>query len=87
MVESVLSDALTEYHSVTQKTMKLYKTFFFHFVDIAVVNSYLLKRDLVLSTNKKSMTQKKFRKQLCSQLAVIGVENEKGNVGEQEEQE
>uniref|UniRef100_W5LLL1 PiggyBac transposable element-derived protein 4-like n=1 Tax=Astyanax mexicanus TaxID=7994 RepID=W5LLL1_ASTMX len=69
-----LSDALIKYFSVTQKTMKWYKKLFLHFVDIAVVNSYVIHRELSLAKQQKPLTQKKFREALCLQLADLGSE-------------
>lgn len=68
-----MSDALIGYYTVQHKTMKWYKTFFFfHFVDIAIVKSFLLHRELFKmrtdSTMKKQHTQKTFREQLLVEM-------------------
>nr|XP_046216191.1 piggyBac transposable element-derived protein 4-like isoform X1 [Oncorhynchus gorbuscha] len=82
-----LSDSLIKCYSVAHKTMKWYKTFFFHFIDIAVVNSFLLQKDMAQMKKKKSMTHKQFREQLCLQLADIGKQEEAEEESSEEEEE
>ncbi|KAM9857643.1 piggyBac transposable element-derived protein 4-like [Aulostomus maculatus] len=66
-----VSDALNGCYSVHHKTMKWYKTFFYHFVDIAVVNSFLLHKELCKMRNdptRKPYTHKSFREQLTDEM-------------------
>ncbi|XP_031729806.1 M-phase phosphoprotein 8 isoform X2 [Anarrhichthys ocellatus] len=67
-----LFDALIGSYSVRHKTMKWYKTFFYHFVDIAAVNSYLLHKELFKlrqdPTQTKPFTHKTFREQLAKEM-------------------
>ncbi|XP_048063742.1 mucin-5AC-like [Megalobrama amblycephala] len=67
-----LSDSLIEYYNVLQKTTKWYKIFFFHFLDIAVVNSFILHQHLAKAQNKIPLTHKLFRETLVSELARAG---------------
>ncbi|XP_042337524.1 piggyBac transposable element-derived protein 4-like, partial [Plectropomus leopardus] len=72
MAEVNASDALTDYHGVHHKTMKWYQTFFCHFIDIAIVNSFLLLKELHkkknIPTMKKPLTLKSFREKLAAEM-------------------
>lgn len=66
-----LSDALVGNYSVRQKILRWYKTFFFHFLDIALVNSYILHK-LVFKcrrdpTQEKPLSHKPFREHLIQE--------------------
>ncbi|XP_027894239.1 piggyBac transposable element-derived protein 4-like isoform X4 [Xiphophorus couchianus] len=65
-----LSDALIQYYSVRNKTMKWYKTFFYHFIDISVVNSFIMFKMLAEKREEKAISQRQFREKLMEELIL-----------------
>ncbi|XP_029969463.1 piggyBac transposable element-derived protein 4-like [Salarias fasciatus] len=72
-----LSDALIKSYSIHNKAIQWYKTFFFHFVDIATVNSYLLHKEVLKLQRDPSQTQplthKLFKEKLAQEMLEFAV--------------
>ncbi|XP_056122919.1 piggyBac transposable element-derived protein 4-like [Rhinichthys klamathensis goyatoka] len=64
-----LSDALVGYYKILRKTRKWYRSIFYHFIDIAVVNAFLLHQQLAAAYNQRAKTQREFREDLIMELA------------------
>ncbi|KAJ8333473.1 hypothetical protein SKAU_G00414810 [Synaphobranchus kaupii] len=65
-----LSDALLKYYSIRRNTMKWYKALLFHFIDVAVVNGFLLHKELAAQKQRRPLTHKRFR-ELLSLLHLV----------------
>ncbi|XP_066560061.1 piggyBac transposable element-derived protein 4 isoform X2 [Amia ocellicauda] len=63
-----LSNQLIQYYTVLHKTRLWYKSFFFHFIDIAVVNAYLLYKEISELSGIAPESQRFFRQNLCFEL-------------------
>lgn len=70
------SDARIGNYQVLHKPRKWYKTFFYHIVDIAVVNAFLLHKELCRAQSRAPMNLKSFRESLAEQLMVLGSHRE-----------
>lgn len=64
-----LSDALITYYTALHKTKKWYRTFFYHFLDIAIVNAFILFNK---THPEQAMRQRDFRDRLIEELADHG---------------
>ena len=59
-----LSDDLIKYFSVTRKTKQCYMKLFLYFIDIAVVNSFIISMmEMAEAKNQKPLDKKSFRMQ------------------------
>ncbi|KAL2087426.1 hypothetical protein ACEWY4_016254 [Coilia grayii] len=67
-----LSDALIKYYTVDRKTNRWYMKLFLHLIDISVVNSFILYKEMAEAKGEKPMKQKRFRIILLEQLGSVG---------------
>lgn len=68
-----LLDQLLQYYSTHRKSMRWYRTLFFHFVDIATTNAYILYREMCATKHVQSMTHKEFMIELVCQLCEVDI--------------
>ncbi|XP_062865090.1 piggyBac transposable element-derived protein 4-like [Trichomycterus rosablanca] len=66
-----LSDTLISYHNALHKTVKWYETLFYHFIDIGIVNSFILHQQISKTNAQEALTQKLFREKLMSELVAF----------------
>lgn len=70
------SDQLISYHRVIRQTKKYWKTLFYHIVEIAATNSFILQKLVLMKLRKKARTESYFRDCLVHQIIQqYGVQN------------
>jgi len=62
------SDQFLAYHNVLRKTVRFWKTLFYHLVDIAVVNSSILYNLAAANEGMKPISENDFRDKLVLQI-------------------
>ncbi|XP_028419488.1 piggyBac transposable element-derived protein 4-like [Perca flavescens] len=68
-----LSNQLIQCYSVHHNSMRWYRTLFFHFLDIAATNSFLLHKELCREKQEEPMTHRAFLQELTAQLCCVTV--------------
>lgn len=62
------SDQLVNYHKIARQTKKYWKTLFFHLLEISNTNAFILHKLMLISNQKKIITENKFRDNLILQI-------------------
>lgn len=64
-----LSDQLFQYYDVSRKTVRWWRTIFYHMIDMAIVNSLVIYNEVRVKQGEKKVTQLVFRQKLAEELA------------------
>ena len=62
------SDQYLSYHNVLRKTVRYWKTLFYHMIDVAVVNAFVLYNILALLSGCRTISENDFRDELVLQI-------------------
>ena len=62
------SDQFLSYHNVLRKTVRYWKTLFYHMIDVGVVNAFVLYNHLALLTGCRTVSENDFRDELVLQI-------------------
>ena len=62
------SDQYLAYHNVLRKTIRYWKTLFYHMIDVAVVNAFVLYNHLAMLTGYHTISENDFRDELVLQI-------------------
>lgn len=65
------SDQMFGTNSVHRKTRRWPMTVFQHLLDIAVTNSYILHKELLMAKQQKPLTRQAFQEELCAKLLGV----------------
>lgn len=65
------SDQMLGTNSVHRKTRRWPMTVFQHLLDIAVTNSYIVHKELLMGKQQKPMTRQAFQEELCAKLLGV----------------
>ncbi|KAM3837926.1 piggyBac transposable element-derived protein 4-like [Diretmus argenteus] len=68
-----LSDQLLQYYTTHRRSDCWYRTLFFHFVDIATTNAYIMHRDITDTHQAQHKSHKDFQAELVSQLCGVEI--------------
>ena len=71
------SDQLLSYHNVLRKTLRYRKTLFYHMIDIAAVNAFILYNLIATLSEIKTVTENQFRDSLVLQIIAKYGKNER----------
>lgn len=66
-----LSDQLLQYYSVHKRSNRWYRTLLYHFIDIATTNSYILHKEMCLSSENVPMSHSQFVEELSAELCGV----------------
>ncbi|XP_034090344.1 piggyBac transposable element-derived protein 4 [Gymnodraco acuticeps] len=68
-----LSDQLIQYYSVHKRSNRWYRTLLYHFIDIAATNSYILHKEMCLSSGSVAMSHAQFMEELSAELCGVPI--------------
>ena len=62
------SDQFISYHKVLRKTVKYWKTTFFHLLDVAIVNSHIIYNWIQVQNSNTTFSENQFRDALILEI-------------------
>ena len=63
-----VSDQYLSYHNTLRKTVRYWKTLFYHLIDICVVNSLILYNSIAILSGCQVVTENDYRDELALQI-------------------
>ncbi len=59
---------MISYHKISRRSVRYWKTFFYHFIDIMVVNAHILFNFVCVQEKIKPLTENQFRDKLILEI-------------------